>query len=272
MSEVDNITYPSIVFKIKNNLYAVNSQYITTLMQKPASEKLPNAPAFMTGVFHYRDTVIQMLDLRCFLGMETLSQEADKFTEMVELRKKDHVNWVDALDHSLTHNEPFKLATDSHQCAFGQWFDKFHTDNPAINFVLRKIEQPHAKLHQCAINGLASMDSKDETHKIMGQLRSEYMPQMLGLLDDMEKVVRESMYHEMVLVLSGDSQLGLVVDEVLAVSELAPAKSLAGMDCNHNHCISGVVQDPKTKNLILELDVPSLLKSYQEKMEDIENH
>ncbi len=260
MTEEQNITYPSIVCKIKGGLYAIDSQYITTLIQKPAAEKLPQGPDFMVGIFRYRDAIVQMLDMRKFLGLQSVEQEVDDFVQMIEQRKKDHINWVDALEHSLKTGDTFTLATDPHKCAFGHWYDHFHTDNQALKFVLGKIDKPHTQLHKSAATVL---QKKDE--KLIEQIHKEYVPEIIQLMQEIETAMRDFMQHEMVLVLGGDSQLGLVVDEILAVSELAPAQPLVKMQSNAHQCISGVMRDAKSENLILEVDVPELLQIYKEK-------
>ncbi len=260
MSEEQDITYPSIVCKIKGGLYAVDSRYITTLIQKPAAEKLPEGPDFMSGIFHYRGTIVQMLDMRRFLGLQSVQQEVDDFVQMIEQRKKDHVNWVNSLEHSLKTGEVFTLATDPHKCAFGQWYDHFHTDNQALKFALSKIDRPHTQLHKSAVTVL---QKKDET--LVKQIHTELVPEIMQLMQELETAMHDFMHHEMVLVLSGDSQLGLVVDEILAVSELAPAQPIAKMESDAHSCISGVMRDAKTEELILEVDIPQLLEIYKQR-------
>lgn len=263
-NEIEEITYPSIVFKVHNGLYAINSRYITTLLQKPAFENLPDAPDFLTGIFRYRESVIQMLDLRSFLGLPTLEQQSEEFIAMLEKRKKEHIDWAETLIQCVQNHEPFSLATDPHQCAFGRWYDNFRTENTAISHILDKVDKPHTALHRSAAEALACGDDTERAADILKKVQEEYMPQVTGALDEVIHLVQEGIYHEMVLVLSGDTQLGLVVDEVLAVSELAPADALAGSQ--KNHCISGAVQDVKTGKLILEVDVPKMLQMYDAKL------
>ncbi|MFQ7876990.1 chemotaxis protein CheW [Enterocloster sp.] len=58
------IKYPYIVFKLVDTYYCVSSECISTIVQLPQYDKIPESPETVTGMFRYRNQVIQMLDLR----------------------------------------------------------------------------------------------------------------------------------------------------------------------------------------------------------------
>lgn len=262
MSEI--ITYPFIVFKLKGGLYAIDSRYIATMIEKPPARQEADVTGFIAGTMRYQNDVIQLADLRRFLGIPAIRQEKDEFSQMIEARKQDHVRWVKALEHSLESGLPFELATDPHKCAFGHWYYGYKTDRESVNYILRQIEEPHAILHSSAIEALA-----DKQGAALGHIRNEYMPQVMELLDKIKQVVADELFREMVLVLNEETGWGLIVDEILSVSDLGPAQTFTTNYKGDQNYISGVITKPGTNELILVLDIPELLKSFAQKAQAV---
>jgi methyl-accepting chemotaxis protein len=59
----------------------------------------------------------------------------------------DHLRWLEGLDLMLMTGKEFTGGLDPKGCAFGKWYFDFHSDNPELMARLKKIEEPHAKLH-----------------------------------------------------------------------------------------------------------------------------
>lgn len=258
----EELACPYIVFKVRNNRYCINSRHVATIMQLPSFQVVPDVPAFVTGIFTHRDGVVQMLDLRTIFNIPSLNQEYKAFSDMLDVRKEDHVRWVAELDRTMKTGEKFSLATDPHQCAFGKWYDQFKTDNQTLRFHLNKIDEPHRLLHHAAhemTECKQECDScqRDECLKsIMTRVKDQYMPVVLRLLDEAKDIFHSTVYHEMVLVLS-DVAAGIVVDEVLAVEELEDM----GDQTSALHAvryISAVKRSSKIPGIILELNEQSI--------------
>ena len=65
-------------------------------------------------------------------------------------REQEHVDWLNALELALTRHTDFNKPRDPHQCAFGQWFDHFQTDNLQLQAVLSDFDTPHRAIHALA--------------------------------------------------------------------------------------------------------------------------
>ncbi|MDR1548723.1 MAG: chemotaxis protein CheW [Hungatella sp.] len=264
------IKYPYILFKIAGSLYCINSKYISTIVQLPQYSTIPAAPANVTGMFKYRNEVIQMLDLRVTFGLKPISDECRDFEEMIDARKQDHINWVKELERFINKGGTFGLAKDPHQCALGKWYDEFKTDNVTITRHLSKIEEPHARLHLAADEAerckkdCEGCQREECLFKILKQVKEESMPTILNLLDQTKDLFRSTIYKEMVLILDGMGW-GIVVDEIVAVEDL---DVIAGRDQDPmvNHCsyISQVMESPKIEGLIFELNTKSLFARLKE--------
>ena len=267
------IKYPYILFKIAGSLYCINSKYISTIVQLPDYSKIPAAPANVTGMFKHRNEVVQMLDLRITFGLKSISDECREFEEMIDARKQDHINWVKELEHFIEEGGSFRLAKDPHQCALGKWYDSFKTDNLTITTHLRKIEEPHAKLHMAADEAERCKKdckncSKEEClFNILKQVKNESMPTILNLLDQTKDLFRSTIYKEMVLILDG-IKWGIVVDEIVAVEELDPIES-RDEDPMAKRCsyINHVMESPTSEGLIFELNI-NYLSDRLKKLED----
>ena len=81
------IKYPYIVFKLVDTYYCVSSECISTIVQLPQYDKIPESPETVTGMFRYRNQVIQMLDLRTTFGFKSLAEECRDFEKMIDARK-----------------------------------------------------------------------------------------------------------------------------------------------------------------------------------------
>lgn len=266
----EEIRYPYIVFKIADSFYCINSRYISTIVQMPHYDKIPAAPPKVKGMFRHRDKVIQMLDLRAAFGFKTMPEECQEFEAMIDARKQDHINWVNELERTIKTGEPFKLSKDPHQCALGRWYDHFTTENSAVLFCLRKIEEPHQRLHHaaedadncekcCDLNEIA--DCKD---RVLRNVKDECMPAILNLLDEIKKIFSASIYREMVLLLD-DTKWGIVVDEIIGVQDLTViGQRDQRRVVNQSSYILNVLEDQTRSSLIFELNINTLFKQLEE--------
>lgn len=260
--------FPWLFFEVDGRRYAVNSAYVSGIMIIPEHvEPLVDAPAAIRGIFNLRGSVVPLMDLRRELGLPTLVEEYQGFTEMLERRKQDHLDWVEQLKSCVQNKEPFPLATDPHKCKFGRWYDAFSTPLHSVGHHMQKIKTPHEQLHraateyeQCVEN---HADEKLETlcGEIISRVQQEYLPAIVGLLDGAKEVFKAS-FREMVITLEdeGGRQMGMVVDEVLAVGPLGEDCGAQGMDQYHrSELITGVCRDKESEKLVLLLDSEKLL-------------
>lgn len=259
--------FPSVIFKIQGNMYCVDSRYIEALIQLPEFVTLPDAPPVIRGVFPHRGDFVTIFDMRTALGMRSLADEFDVFAAMLDKRKEEHIQWVEALETSIRTGEAFKLSHDPHACAFGRWYDNFKSDEYMINAHLKKIDEPHQRLHRLAdemdaCRGIADpVERERRLEALLQQAGGVLMPAIVRLLDETKEVFRDSMLHEMTLVLS-DARLGLVVDEVMMVEQLLPARQEDKLsEANRSSYLAGIRRSRTVPNTIFELDIPRILQA-----------
>lgn len=264
----EGIQSPSILFRLNGGLYCADSRYISTIMELPEYTTLPDAPPFISGIFALRGGSVTLFNLRSALKLQSLEDEFSSFTTMLDERKQDHVNWVAALEHSIETGERFSLATDPHKCKLGKWYDSFKTDSSELASHLARMEEPHRKLHETALRMEQCKESGSHEdmaackQRTLEEVRDGYMPKVLEVLENAKEIFRTREFHEMVLVLSGDSSLGLVVDEVLSV-ETVEEEPLGSRNqlMTRSPYIRRVVRAPGRDELILELSVPAIMQA-----------
>lgn len=267
---VDENVYPYIVFKLDEELYCISSKYVATLMQLPKFNVLPDSPPFIAGTFSYRGRIIEMFDLRVAFGLPSLQKEYQNFADMIDHRRQDHVNWVDELDRCVETGKKFTLATDPHSCAFGKWYDNYHSDNNLVSFHMKKIDNPHKMLHHAALEVEQCEQQCDACLReaclktIMDRVKSETMPTILGLLDEAKDIFRSTVYHEMALVLN-DCGLAITVDEVLLVEKLLDLEEQNSSTMPYTPLyISGVKRSDTYSSLIFEIDIAQVINKVKE--------
>lgn len=261
--------YPDILLKIIGNLYTLNSKYIISIMQLPKYSELPEAPEEILGIIDFRGKAIPLVDMRTVFKLPTLKQEYEQFKEMLELRKQDHIVWVETLEECTKTGKEFTLATDPHKCAFGKWYDNFKSENQLINYHMRKIDEPHRKLHQTAIELTEcdqnhSMCRREECLKeTFRRLRENYMPKIITLLDEAKEVFKSSFTEMLIVIQKDESQIGLVVDEVVSVGTFKKLSDKPSpYNIKYSEYISNVKSSENTEELILELDGDKLLNNF----------
>lgn len=264
----DSVQCPSILFRLNGGLYCADSRYISTIMELPEYTSLPDTPPYISGIFPLRGGSVTMFDLRAALRLQSMTDEFKDFTAMLDARKQDHINWVTALQHSIETGEHFPLATDPHKCKLGKWYDSFMTNSSELSAHLARMEEPHRKLHEAAIRAehCNEADNRDDISNckkaVFDEARNEYMPKILDVLENAKEIFRAREFHEMVLVLSGETSLGIVVDEVLSVETVED--EVLGTESqlmSYSPYIQRIVKSPGCSELILEIDIPAVIRA-----------
>lgn len=262
---VQEMFHTFIVFRIRENLFCITGQVVQSIQQLP--EKLlmvPGAPSYVRGSFKNLGEIVSVVDLRKFFDWKTAQEEYREFADMIEQRKKDHINWVDTLRDCRANGKTFPLSKDCHGCALGVWRDNYHTEEPSINFLLHKLDVPHAKLHELAD---AAMDPSESGEKILLQMDTELVPSVLNILEEMKSDFQEREFKEMVLILreeKKDQKIALIVDEVLGVESLHH-QALGGTPLTNRekNYINGILLRESDMSLVMNLDVDRLYNGIQ---------
>lgn len=267
VEQIQDKSYPWVVFKINKNMYTVNSKVINSIVVLPESvTKIPNVPNYITGMIHLRGNVIPLVDLRLLFNIKSISQEYDDFNKMIDERKHDHIHWVEELEQSIKTEEKFKLTTDPHKCALGKWYDNFTSDIETVSFHLKKIDEPHKKIHKAAVDANNCLHDCDNCERekclqtILKETKENTMPYLLDLLEETKELFRLQL-KEMVIVIEYDnSYMGILVDEVLSVENITVLEETDEIKKMYkNGYVKGVAKGDKKNEILLILDEEKIM-------------
>ena len=259
-----------ILVKVKDSVCALQSVYVESLfLMEQDVIQLPCNDEIHIGVIQYRGSVLPLVDLRGMMGMESHAQEEHAFEEMLDMRKQDHIHWVEELKRCIAEEAPFTLATDPHKCTFGKWYYNFKPSNHSVDFHLRKIEEPHAKLHQTADEALACSRKCDECEReeclqvALKRGTEEYMPRVLELIDEVKAVFRDNSRRMVMVVSDGENRCGVLVDEVTSVEPVNSVEDYGQTDSyGRAQLIVGIARrNGDDEDMILMLNGQKILRS-----------
>ncbi len=258
------VDLPWLIFTLDGNAYAVNSKYVSGIEMRPGDvTPLPDAPDIYCGLVERRGEVYPLLDMRKTFHFLSIDEEIEKFKKMMEQRKQDHINWVDALERCVSSGEKFTLATDPHKCAFGIWYDKFTKENHSASFHIKKIEEPHRLLHESASAVIRAVENgdKETAARLLKKDREDYVPKIISILDEAENAYRNTFRETVVVLSDGTQMLGLLVDEVLAVDKIEPVTGSNNMNLLlQSKFFEGTARNDKINLEILIVDEDELIK------------
>jgi chemotaxis signal transduction protein len=226
-----------VLFTLKKQQFGMP---IKDLLQMVVLDKVvtqATAPESVRGLINLRDRIVPVVDTRQCLGMTTKLSQLNEFVQMMEERKQDHIRWLDELLASIEEKRPFSLTRDPHQCAFGKWYDHYHTDNAVFGMHLAKFDAPHRRIHQLAndVEEKFCHGEFDCAQKMIEKVRHTELKTMITLFDSVGQVLKDA-EKEIVLVMhQKDRLLGFIVDDVYTIKDI-PTENVQMVD--HVDCIS----------------------------------
>jgi chemotaxis signal transduction protein len=221
MEKMD-LDFPWALFQLAQTIYAISTQHIKAMVIMEDINIMPGMPKYTKGLLNLRGEIIPVIDLRKFYGMRSINEEILELQDLLEQRKTDHINWINTLEDSVKEQKEFVLTTDPHVCAFGKWRDSYQTADNMLNYLLRKFDEPHQKIHAAAIavKEFERMGEYPKAYELIAQIRNTEYRIMLGLFATFIDQYRESRREIVIIIEEGNRQLGLAVDSVLAIEPI----------------------------------------------------
>lgn len=218
------INAPWVLFEIDEVIYSISSESVLSINQLSQMTQLPMMPPEIKGVINFRGKIIQLIDTRSLLNIKTITQEITDFSNIIDQRFNDHLNWLATLEKSVKENVDFTLTTDPHKCAFGKWYDNFKLKNSNIMFesIFGKFDKPHKAIHKIGITAkeMVEQGKREEAVKLIEAVKNTELKQMFHLFDDIKDAYKESL-KETVLVLGNENEpIGITVDKITAIENL----------------------------------------------------
>lgn len=212
--------------------------------------ELPNDNKSFIGVKDYMGKPTPIFDLGIVLNKQSTHITNQQLSDLLIEKEKDHVEWIDALEHSIKTNAPFTKARDPNKCDFGKWYQSFKTDNEDLQSILERFDEPHKQLHSMA-DSLLELVRQGNQEQALSQF-AEQKRNTFTLLIRLFESAREQVvldYKPIIIFTTKDGHspyLGLLVDKVedsvtVNKEDIKPLNQLTSI---------GFEIDPQTKNMM----------------------
>lgn len=272
LGEVQESVTRYVVVNVNGNLYGMATDSTVELMSASMTmvTRVPQSLSFIDGVINHRGTIIPVIDARTLLGFEQRGKEVHKIESLFTQLQNDHVDWIDALEHSIKENTPFEKATDPNKCNFGRWFNSVmdgtvvdcreHLLEPVINAIIKRFDVPHQRIHGLA-KQLLEMRDQGLTNQAIEKLNTARETDLgeLGLLFTQTVNAIKKSYESMLVITEHAGQkAAIAVDGVSFVvdckdSDIEPLPDTA----DNTEFLSGLVHQPNG-NYILIADLGNI--------------
>jgi len=226
-----------VTFTIAGETFGFEIQFIRELLRMPRVHAVPQSAFDQLGVISLRDAVIPVFDLRRKFGVPALKETAAALVSLLQARLKDHENWLSELQRSVEEKREFALTTNPHKCAFGKWYDSYHTDDVWLAQLLRKFDEPHRCIHEAGqtILDMQRAGEFDRAASELGKSAGACLAALKTLFAEAISMALDHSQSSLVVLASETRPLGVAVDEIRSVvrcqdEEIQPPDSVPGSD------------------------------------------
>lgn len=205
-----------LVFAADERLFALPFQKIISVLDVPKATMMPAMSEHTRGVMDFMGEPITMYDFRKKIGAVSIREEIIKLSETLLQRKQDHLNWIAKLKEAVNSGSEITLETNPHKCAFGKWYDSFHTDSLSLKRYLAKFDAPHQHIHGIANHAkhLIAEGNTDAALNLIQETEQGELAQLVALFDE-AKIELQHAYTEYAIVVHAEESMkvALAVDE-----------------------------------------------------------
>lgn len=258
---------PWIIFKLKNQYFAMDSAQVSGIIQLPQLTSVPEAPPAFEGVANIRGDIIPILSMRTLLQMPTVKEENKQTIEYFTAMRKRVEAWLNDFKRSVIIGAETKYDDNPLKCNFGQWLSDYKSDN--LDIIETKAEIVEV------FNDMAYLAKKTRSYVDETGLREEGMEVIARLESDCKDV--DDKIQEILTILStggvgiaitlsetqGDTSacLGVIVDSVHSVDSI----TLVDKNTGHNtlyasHYVMGIAHCNRVEGEIIVIDELKVLE------------
>lgn len=257
---------PWVIAQVKRELYAFSTISVQEMLLVPDVTRVPRSPKQVRGMINLRGGIIPLFDLRLMLNMESLTVETDALIQNLRQREQDHINWLDKLFKATEEGTHFTGELDPHKCAFGKWYDNFHTDNMLLDATLRKFDEPHKAIHGVGekVSKLLDQGDKAAAQTLIDRTKDVELHLMLNLFEQTREILRTDTREISIVLADGSNRLSVTADCVISVETLkedtfedVPMKELT----DGREILCGIARRVKDNAVVMLIDNDLMLGS-----------
>ncbi len=210
-----------ILFSIDKNHFALGLENIKRIVQATATTPVAGNAKEIEGVFTFENNVLNVLDFRTMIGVESFSARYDElFTSLGQ----KHNALVEGLTTAIDNDQEFEQSLSPYDCALGKWLGSFQAYDDYIIDLVNKLSSVHTKFHLHAADAYnqSKIDKEAAQHIVQSKvlpLKEELMGYINTLKDDKD-LIANSM--QKFLIIDAQKSFAVRIDEVddiIAISE-----------------------------------------------------
>jgi chemotaxis signal transduction protein len=250
-------------FWIGDELFAVNIEQVLSVTQNlDGLFRAPIQSRGLLGIINYQEEPVAVYNFAKMLSIPSAHDLKLQLIETLNAREQDHVDWLDALEHSLRTDEAFTKARDPNLCEFGKWYNSFTTRDEALSEIMTHFDAPHKAIHALAdeLLSLKEQGKADEALEKLEIARVTTLSRLCKYFKYARNQIEESL-RTVVLNLTVNNQVPQVaiqIDEIHDVinfrhDQLTPLENIGlDADVDISNLFSGYInRDDDSKGCLL---------------------
>lgn len=225
-SEPDNqISGSYLTFNNDRASYAIPVRRIVYITSLDAIDtcNVPSTSHQSNRVFTFQDQQIPLYTFCQLVGSHSQVKESADLIEMLAQRRQDHVDWMDALEHSIVTDEPFTKATNPHKCAFGKWYDQYESSDDQLNEIMEKFDEPHKRIHSLAeqLLDMAANQQKEEAIETLNREKHSTLKLLMNLFAQASTRLEDLLRPVVVIVQTSKKVAALELDSIEGIIDFS---------------------------------------------------
>lgn len=259
-------------FFVEDMMFGLDVDRVLMLDQDISKiQRLPVEERGFQGVTKFQGTVVPVLDFAHRIGVPSGMDNKAELLEVLSAREQDHIEWLNALEHSVVTDAVFTKTLNPDECAFGKWYKKFETRDETLRELMTMFDEPHRQIHGLG-ETLLTLRDQGKTDKALEILKHEKATTLRKLRtlfsrarDQVESAMRQVL---LFVTLDGKSPLyALVIDEINDVLQYEGTDFHASHDGPLKHIMK---IDKVIDGIYTKADTPDCIYFDVQKIVDVE--
>jgi len=216
-------------FFVEDMMFGVNIENVLMLGQDVNTiQRLPIEERGFCGVTKFQGKIVPVLDFAHRIGVASGIDSKNELIDTLTARENDHVEWLNALEQSLTTGVAFTKQLNPDLCEFGQWYNEFETRDETLKELFVSFDEPHRKIHGLAETLIQMRDSDklDKALETLSHERSTTLRRLRGLFNRAREQIKSGMRQVLLFVTTDGKtpRYALLVNDINDVIEYKPTE------------------------------------------------
>lgn len=267
----DYQNFPWLIFKLNDQLYALNCRHVVTIQNKP-TELVPalEAPDYVSGLMNVRGEILPLISTRRLFGMFSQLEAGNEFAQLIDKVKNEHGEYISLLETCIKKRTKVVFPTSVEELSLYQWIQKYHSENQKLMAQLQLAIEPLNALFEASMsiiqcsNQCAICARPECQYTVLKKIKEEHAPRIINVLEECKRIYVESSGDKVIILKNSDYSVGYSIDDVIAVEEIvviSTASNTRSIESSKYLYGVGTRAQDKEEKIILLLDDQALIET-----------